>query len=96
MRKIHLATKGLDSGKVIAFICDSEWDRDDSKGQLTDVSVSYEPNLQSLYLQMDTENLLAKERMVNDTDISVYLISAIHTYDHILEYVTPWNGALLL
>ena len=45
MRKILLATKGLDSGEVIAFMYDSEWDRDDSKGQLTDVSVSYEPNL---------------------------------------------------
>lgn len=33
MRKICLATKeGLGSGKVIAFTCDSKWDKDDSKG----------------------------------------------------------------
>lgn len=80
MRKILLATKGLDSGEVIAFMCDSEWDRDDSKGQLTDVSVSYEPNLQSLYPQMGTENLLAKERVVNDTDINLCLPHFSHPH----------------
>lgn len=48
----------------------------------------------SFHLQKDKGNLLVKKKRINDTDINicVYFISAIH----IIEHVTPWNGALLL